>query len=103
MSNATTTMSTSRASLSFVPKRLTTMSFAPGGWRSMTTWPTAATSEVAPGRRPASSSETPSADATARIPASAAGQSRRAVVAVGRRRRRRSRLRCSPEHHPRSM
>ena len=52
------------------------MSFAPGGWRSMTTWPTAATSDVAPGRSPASSSETPSAVATATIPASAAGQSR---------------------------
>ena len=50
----------------------------------MTYWPTAATSDVAPGRMPASSSDTPRAVATARIPASAAGQSRRVVVAVGR-------------------
>ncbi len=42
----------------------------------MTTWPTAATRDVAPGRNPASSSETPSAVATATIPATAAGQSR---------------------------
>ena len=57
---ATTT--TSRASLSFVPNRATTKSLAPGGWRSMTTWPTAATSDVAPGRRPAMSSDTPEGD-----------------------------------------
>ena len=38
----------------------------------MTTWPTDATSDVAPGSRPASSSETPSAVAVATIPAMAA-------------------------------
>ena len=52
MSSATATMSTSRASLSLVPNRPTTKSLAPGGWRSMTTWPTAATSDVAPGQEP---------------------------------------------------
>ena len=80
--SATTTMNSSRASLSFVPNRATTKSLAPGGWRSMTTWPTAATSDVAPASRPASSSETPSAAAVATIPATGAAQSRRA----GRRR-----------------
>ncbi len=52
MSSATATMNSSRASLSLVPNRVTTKSFAPGGWRSMTTWPTAATSDVAPGQEP---------------------------------------------------
>ena len=46
-----TTMRSSSASLSLVPKRATTKSLAPGGWRSMTTWPTAATSDVAPGEQ----------------------------------------------------
>ena len=50
----------------------------------MTTWPTAATSDVAPGSSPASSSETPSAAAVATTPATAAGQSRPAWR-VGRR------------------
>ena len=75
MSSATATMSTSSASLSLVPKSPTTTSLAPGGWRSMTTWPTDATSEVAPDNSPASSSETPSAVAVATTPATAAGQS----------------------------
>src|SRR4051794_31443571 len=73
---ATTTMNSSRASLSLVPNRLTTKSLAPGGWRSMMTWPTAAISEVAPGSTPASSSETPSATAVATSPAIAARASR---------------------------
>src|SRR5829696_8152422 len=77
------TMKTSRASLSFVPKRPTTKSFAPAGWRSTTTWPTAATSDVAPGSTPASSSETPNAVITAVVPASAAGQSRAVAEEVG--------------------
>ena len=61
--SATATMKSSSASLSLVPNRATTRSFAPAGWRSMTTCPTAATSEVAPGNSPASSSERPSAAA----------------------------------------
>ena len=71
IASATATITTSSASLSFVPNRLTTKSFAPGGWWSMIHWPIAATREVAPGRRPAISSETPRAAATATIPASA--------------------------------
>src|SRR4051794_15764936 len=73
---ATTTMNSSRASLSLVPNRLTTKSLAPGGWRSMMTWPTAAISEVAPGSTPASSSEAPSATPVATSPAIAARASR---------------------------
>src|SRR3954451_8621753 len=69
---ATTTMNSSRASLSLVPNRLTTTSLAPGGCRSMMTWPTAAISEVAPGSTPASSSDTPSATAVATSPEIAA-------------------------------
>src|SRR5438552_580496 len=84
MSSAIATMSTSSASLSFVPKSPTTTSLAPGGWRSMTTWPTDATSDVAPDSNPASSSETPSAVAVATTPATAAGQSRPAWRVVAR-------------------
>src|SRR4051794_3727609 len=69
---ATTTMNSSKASLSLVPNRLTTTSLAPGGCRSMMTWPTAAISEVAPGSTPASSSEMPSATAVATSPEIAA-------------------------------
>ncbi len=62
-------MKTLRASLSFVPKRLTTKSLAPGGWRSMARVPIAMTSEGAPGIRPAMSSltaiETPAETAPA--------------------------------------
>ena len=72
MRSATRTMTISRASLSLVPNRPTTNSLAPGGWMSMTTWPTAATSEVAPGSRPARSSEVPRAAATATAPPTAA-------------------------------
>src|SRR3954452_24559570 len=72
MTRATTTMNSSKASLSLVPNRLTTTSLAPGGCRSMMTWPTAATSEVAPGSTPARSSETPSATAVATSPEMAA-------------------------------
>ena len=74
IARATSTITTSSASLSFVPKRLTTKSFAPGGWWSMIHWPIAATREVAPGRIPAISSETPRAAATETIPASAGRQ-----------------------------
>src|SRR6476646_5708716 len=84
MSSATATISTSSASLSLVPKSPTTTSLAPGGWRSMTTWPTDATSDVAPDNSPASSSETPSAVAVATIPATGAGASRSAWVAYPR-------------------
>src|SRR6478609_890754 len=82
--SATTTMNSSKASLSLVPNRLTMASLAPGGWWSMMTWPTAATSEVAPGSTPASSSETPSATAVATSPATGARQSRPEETDAGR-------------------
>ncbi len=69
---AASTTTTSRASLSLVPNRATTKSLAPGGWRSMTCWPTAATSEVAPGSNAATSSEMPRARPAAATPAAAA-------------------------------
>ena len=78
---------TSRASLSFVPNRATTKSLAPGGWRSMTTWPMAATSDVAPASRPASSSETPSAAAVATPGDAAPPESRPRTSSSGRRAR----------------
>src|SRR5262245_13217431 len=81
------TMRISSASLSFVPNSETTKSFAPGGWRSTTTWPMDEMSEVAPGSSPPSSSEVPSAAAVATTPAIAAAASpdsvRRAVPAAG--------------------
>ena len=88
--------------MSFVPKRATTKSFAPGGWRSMTTWPTAATSEVAPGRIPAISSDTPSAVSVATAPAIAARTSGWTALFAGprcgRRARRRGHLRILHRH-----
>ena len=69
MAVATATTNSSRASLSFVPNSVTTTSLAPGGWRSITTWPTAATSDVAPGRIPAISSDSPRAARVATAPA----------------------------------
>ena len=66
------TTTTSRATLSFVPNSATTRSLAPAGCRSMTTWPTAATSEVAPGNSAAINSDTPRATAAAATPAAAA-------------------------------
>ena len=74
MASATATMNSSSASLSLVPNRPTTKSLAPGGWWSTTTCPIAATSDVAPGRSPARSSETPRAVAVAARPASAASR-----------------------------
>jgi hypothetical protein len=72
MATEARTTTISRASLSFVPKRATTRSLAPGGCRSMTTCPTAATNDVAPGRNAASSSDTPSDTKAATAPTSAA-------------------------------
>ncbi len=66
------TTTTSSASLSLVPNRATTKSLAPGGWRSITTWPTAATSDAAPGSSPAISSEMPRARPAETAPAAAA-------------------------------
>ena len=83
MSSETATMNSSKASLSLVPKSETTKSLAPGGWRSMTACPTAATSDVAPGRTPASSSEMPSAAAVATTPAIAAVPSTRLAARAG--------------------
>ncbi len=83
MPSATATMNNSRASLSFVPNQATTTSLAPGGWRSMATCPTPATSEVPPGSSPASSSEAPSAPAAAATPASGYASRRRRDSGVG--------------------
>ena len=61
----------SSASLSLVPNRATTKSFAPGGWRSMIVWPTAAISDDPGDSTPEISSLTPSATAAPISPANA--------------------------------
>ena len=75
---ATTTaasrITTWRASLSLVPKRATTRSFAPAGWRAMTRSPTATTRDGASATRPANSSPAATAATPAAAPASAAAQ-----------------------------
>ena len=61
------------AGLSFVPNRDTTTSFAPGGWRSIASAPTATTSDGAP-NSPATSSEAAKAMTPAAAPARAGAQ-----------------------------
>ena len=56
MASATTSTARLSASLSAVPNRSTTSCLAPGGCRSMTSDPTAVTSDGAPATAPASSS-----------------------------------------------
>ena len=53
MATAAITIRPLRAALSFVPKRSTKTSLAPGGWRLMTSDPTATTSDGAPAAMPA--------------------------------------------------
>ena len=60
----------SSASLSFVPNRLVIRSLPPGGWRAMTSAPTAAIAEVDP-NKPATTSPTPMAMAAEAMPATA--------------------------------
>ena len=97
MASATMTMNTSSASLSLVPNRPTMRSLAPGGWRSMTSWPMPATSEPAPARRPARSSEVPRAAAAAAMPPMAA---RDLVVIVRRAWQPRVTARCRRRPEP---
>ena len=69
----------------------------PAGCRSMTTWPTAATSEVAPGSSAAINSDTPRATAAAATPAAAASTARRRRT-CRKRPGRASMRRCSRRH-----
>src|SRR5450756_594080 len=69
--SATATTPMFRASLSFVPNRLTIRSFAPGGCRLITSDPIAATSDGAPLTRPATSSDAAIATPAASAPATA--------------------------------
>ena len=72
--SATTTTATFRASLSFVPNRLTITSLAPGGCRLITSDPIEVTSDGAPATVPATSSAAAIATPAASAPATAGRQ-----------------------------
>ena len=72
MSSTVTVTRTRIAGLSFVPKIATTISLEPGGAKSMTAAPTAATGDGAPVTNAATSSPAASATAAATTPESAA-------------------------------
>ena len=80
MATAAPTTRTLRTGLSFVPKRSTKTSFAPGGWRLITSVPTAITSDGAPATSPANSSEPAIASAPAAAPATASAVARTSRV-----------------------
>ena len=79
---ATTITRTMSAALSFVPNSDTTTSFAPGGWRSIASAPTATMSDGAP-NSPATSSEAAKAMAPAAAPAKAGAQRLDAARTLG--------------------